>query len=120
MRDAHRHAGALSATLEYLLPGADRPFHFMYPPPDGGPWQNAGYARVPVSIRDARKGGAPARLGREGFELRHAPSAVRDFFNRDEVLRVYHPEVARIALAATGASRAFVFDHLLRQRQAGA
>ncbi|MFC6519520.1 CmcJ/NvfI family oxidoreductase [Undibacterium arcticum] len=32
---------------------------------------------------------------------------------------VYYPEVAEIALAATGASRAFVFDHLVRKREPG-
>lgn len=31
----------------------------------------------------------------------------------------YYPEVAELALAATGAKQAFVFDHLVRKREAG-
>jgi hypothetical protein len=39
---------------------------------------------------------------------------VRNFLNETEVRSVYYPEIARLARAATGASRAWVFDHTLR------
>jgi hypothetical protein len=44
---------------------------------------------------------------------------VADFFDKEEVARRYYPEVAELALSVTGASEAFVFDHLVRQRQPG-
>ncbi|MFL6675013.1 MAG: CmcJ/NvfI family oxidoreductase [Massilia sp.] len=106
-------------TLEYLLPGAQRPRTYMYPPPWGGSWENAFYQRIGVAIADARAVRAGLSIDREGFELRDAPTAVRDFHDKDEVLTVYYPEVAALALAATGASRAVVFDHLLRKREPG-
>jgi hypothetical protein len=55
---------------------------------------------------------------REGFELREARSAVRDFRDDEAVKRLYYPEVARLALEATGARHAYVFDHQVRRREA--
>jgi hypothetical protein len=107
------------AALEHLLPGTERPFNYMYQPPPGTPWQNASYERTMVAISDARAVRGALSIDREGFELRDAPTAVRDFLDKDETLKVYYPEVARIALAATGATRAFVFDHLVRKREPG-
>jgi hypothetical protein len=113
-------AGAVAAELEYVLPTSARPYNYMYPPPDGGPWQNCEYQRRTLHIGDARGGGVEASLDGAGFALLGARSAVRDFYDNDEVVRTYYPEVAELALAASGASRAFVFDHLVRQRQPGA
>jgi hypothetical protein len=42
--DAMTHT--TTATLEYLRPTPDRPYTYMYPPPDGQPWQNASYQRA--------------------------------------------------------------------------
>lgn len=105
----------ITAALEFLCPTHDRPFTYMYPPPGGQAAQNAAYERLPVTIRDAR--GADLSIDREGYVLRDAPSAVANFRDSGEVIRRYYPEVAALALAVSGASRACVFDHLVRQRQ---
>lgn len=110
----------ITAELELLHPTPDRPFTYMYPPPDGHPWQNAAYERIPVTIRDARNAvDDNPSIDREGYVLRHAPSAVDDFMNKEEVIQRYYPEMAALALAVSGASQAFVFDHLVRKRQPG-
>ena len=107
----------VTATLEFLCPTPERPYTYMYSPADGRPLQNAAYQRLPVTIRDARA--AAPSIEREGFVLHHAPSAVGDFTDRDEVVRRYYPEAAELALAVCGASQAIVFDHLVRQRMPG-
>jgi hypothetical protein len=107
----------ITAPLEFLRPTPGRPFTFMYPPPPGQPWQNAEYDRVPVLIHDARE--ADPSIDREGYVLRHAPSAVDDFTDKDQLLLRYYPEMAELALSVSGANRAIVFDHLLRKRQPG-
>jgi hypothetical protein len=112
-------AGTVSATLEYLLPTTERPFNYMYAPPEGKAWHNASYERTTVTIRDARSVRDDLSIDRDGFELHDAPTAVRDFYDRDEIVEVYYPEIAQLALAATGASHVFVFDHLLRKRESG-
>jgi len=109
---------AIATTLEYLCPTSQRPHTWMYPPPGGQPPDNADYICKPVTIRDAR--GSAASLEREGYTLRHAPSALSGFGERDDIIQRYYPEIAQLALAVSGASEAFVFDHLLRKRQPGA
>jgi hypothetical protein len=107
----------ITAALEYLHPTQHRPYNYMHQPPDGQPWQNASYDHIPVPISDARAG-APS-VEQEGYALFDAPSAVADFLDRDAVIRHYYPEATELALAASGARRAFVFDHLVRQRVPG-
>ena len=50
----------------------------------------------------------------------HYASEVRDFYDEDEVRRVYYAEAERVIAEATGASKVFVFDHTLRRRVPGA
>jgi hypothetical protein len=45
--------------------------------------------------------------------------AVKDFYDEDEVRRVYYPEAERLVAEATDASRVLVFDHTIRRRVAG-
>jgi hypothetical protein len=52
----------------------------------------------------------------EGIALVEAPSAQRDFYDEDELRRVYYPECERIVGRALGASRVIVFDHTIRRR----
>ena len=44
----------------------------------------------------------------------HQQSAVRDFWDEDEVRRIYYPEVQRVLAELTGASKVFIFDHTLQ------
>jgi hypothetical protein len=108
----------MQVELSYLLaPTAERPWHYMYRRPDGGPQHNCSFAAFKIPISDAR--GAGCSLVREGFELREAPTAVRDFTDENAVRGFYYAEVAKLALEATGARHGFVFDHQLRRREAG-
>jgi hypothetical protein len=45
---------------------------------------------------------------------------MRDFYDPDELRRVYYPEAERLVGQATGASRVVVFDHTIRRRVWGA
>ena len=59
-------------------------------------------------------------LDREGFALVRQKSAVNDFYNEDEVKKIYYPEAERLIKEATGADRVFIFDHTVRKRVQGA
>jgi hypothetical protein len=59
-------------------------------------------------------------LDHEGFELIHHETAVKDFYDDEEVEGVYYPEVERALKDATGADRVFIFDHTTRRRIPGA
>ena len=71
-------------------------------------------------IADARPILRDVSLDEEGFALVRRQSAVRDFFDDEEVRRVYYPEVERVLKQATGADRVHIFDHTVRRRVAGA
>jgi len=110
----------VEAELHYLAPMKDRPRNYTYDPPAGEPWSNAVQETHVVPIYDLRPIEADISLDREGFELIGHVSAVRDFYNDDEVRAVYYPEAERLIAEATGASRVFVFDHTVRRRVTGA
>jgi hypothetical protein len=53
-------------------------------------------------------------LERNGFELVEHRTAVKSFFDADELKAVYYREVEALIRARSGAARAVVFDHTLR------
>ncbi len=107
---------SVEADLQFLVRSGEKPRTYAFDPPDGSPRSNARYAPQRVPIRDARRQAASLALDREGFAfVRHA-SAVGDFWDEDEVRRVYYAEAERLIREATGADRVFVFDHTLRRR----
>lgn len=56
----------------------------------------------PVSITDMRSRPGGFALDREGFTLAHAPTSVRDFYDRSEVLATYSTEAADLVRSLTG------------------
>jgi hypothetical protein len=68
-----------------------------------------------VAINNAREM-AELSLDREGFMLAHRGSAVKDFYDAEEVRSVYYPEVEQLLKDVTGAARAFVFEHDVRNQ----
>src|SRR5438874_10355011 len=50
-------------------------------------------------------------LDTNGFVLVEHHTAVRDFFDADELKRVYYPEVTALIQRLSGARRVVVFDH---------
>jgi hypothetical protein len=66
-----------------------------------------------LELRNARLGEEPS-LDRQGFRLVHQQTAVRDFYDREEVEKVYYPEIEVLLEEATGAEKVVVFDHQVR------
>ncbi|MBV9829121.1 MAG: methyltransferase [Alphaproteobacteria bacterium] len=109
----------VEADLNYLAPPTERPRYYAYEiGPEDRPYMPLETHRV--KIHDMRPVAHDIALDRQGFELVEQRSAVRDFWDDDEVRRVYYPEAQRLLAEHTGASRVFVFDHLQRRRVEGA
>ena len=72
-----------------------------------------------VRIHDMRPIASEMALDRQGFALVEQRTEVRDFWDDDEVRRVYYPEAERFIADVTGARRVFIFDHLQRRRVPG-
>jgi hypothetical protein len=109
----------VSATLEYLQSSLHKPTTYMLAPPGGHTWETGDYRAMPVTIRNGRGRVDGPTLEREGFQLCRAPTAMREFTRREEIQSLYYAEMEALALALSGASRAIVFDHLVRRRAPG-
>lgn len=110
----------VSAALNYLAP-RDAPLHtYAFDPPDGGPRFNGALVEHTMTIADAREFRAgECSLGRTGFELCNAPSAVRNFWDETQLRDIAYAEAETLVRQLTGAPHARVFDHTLRRRAPG-
>lgn len=109
----------VEAELNYLGPTHERPRYYAYERDASDPPAHMPYEVRKVQIHDLRPIQRDLGLDVQGFALREQRSAVRDFWDDDEVRRVYYPEAERFIAELTGASRVFIFDHLQRRRVAG-
>jgi hypothetical protein len=110
----------VEAELNYLAPMAERPRYYTYDPEPGVQRSNAAHEAHRVRIHDMRPIQSQISLDREGFALLEQRSVVQDFWDEDEIRRVYYPEAEQLIASATGASRVLIFDHTLRRRIPGA
>jgi hypothetical protein len=69
-----------------------------------------------MNVYDGRKVAEGLTLDGQGFAFTRHESRVVNFYDPDEVQRVYYPEVAQLIKDATGATRVHVFDHNVRCR----
>lgn len=102
----------IEAGLVYLA-DLDVPPVIYYDQP-GPPRRVGNYGTFSTFVRNMRPIAGDLSLDRQGFRLIRHNSAVSDFYDAEEVTRVYYPEVADVVKAATRASRAVVFDHTIR------
>jgi hypothetical protein len=121
-RSASATVGVLpwvKAELNYLAPTRERPRTYTYDPPAGMPRSTAVNEPHIVQISDMRPVLPEVSLGTHGFDLVQHRSAVRDFYNEQEVKAVYYPEAEQLLKDVTGAERVFVFDNTVRHRVPG-
>jgi hypothetical protein len=112
---------SIEAELTYLAPTGERPRTYAYsPPPAGEPGTTTVNEPHRVRISDARPILAEISLDAEGFSLVRHRSAVRDFYNEQEVKAIYYPEAEQVLKDVTGADRVFIFDSTVRRRAPGA
>ena len=110
----------VKAELNYLASGIERPRTYAYDPPPGEPKSNIVAEPHQVPIFDGRLAARGFALDREGFELVRYPTMVRNFYDDDEVKRVYYPLAEAFIRATLRADRVVIFDHTVRRRVEGA
>jgi hypothetical protein len=72
------------------------------------------YESKAMPIRNARPLQAGLSLDREGFVLVDHATRMRDFFDLEELQRVYYAEAVELVKRVAGATRVVLFDHTLR------
>lgn len=110
----------VKAELNYLAPGIAKPRTYAYDPPDGQPKTTAHPEPHTQPIFDARSIVETFSLDRQGFALIREPSAVRNFYDDNEIRDVYYPESEALLRSKLNADRIFIFDHTVRKRVDGA
>ena len=105
----------LDATLDYFVDTGAMPVSLVGAP-GGRDTRVGGGAGEPhrVTLRNGRHEIDRFALEQNGFRFVHRPTRVRDFFDEDELRRVYYPEMVELVKAESGARRVIVFDHTLR------
>jgi len=106
----------VEAPVNYLEDTAEKPVTYLYEPPEGEPIRSGRTTKHWMKIRNGRLASNELTLDRQGFAFVRHHTQVSNFYDPEEVARVYYPEVERLLKQATGAVRVQVFDHNVRCR----
>jgi hypothetical protein len=104
----------IEATLNYIVNDGSRIFTVTAGP--GGQDVRSGGTPDPrrVTMHNGRPHVREFTLERNGFRFVRHDTKVADFYDEDEIRRVYYPEMEALIKAESGAKRVVVFDHTLR------
>jgi hypothetical protein len=104
----------IEATLNYIVDDGSKVFTIVAGP--GGSDTRSGGTPDPrrVKIHNGRPHLKEFDLETSGFRFVPHNTRVADFYDEDEIRRVYYPEMVELIKAESGAKRVVVFDHTLR------
>ena len=104
----------IEATLNYIVDDGSKVFTIVASP--GGSDARSGGASDPHRMRiyNGRPHVKEFDLETSGFRFVPHDTKVADFYDEDEIRRVYYPEMVELIKAESGAKRVVVFDHTLR------
>jgi hypothetical protein len=105
---------AVNARLNYLADATPKPVNYAYDPPAGVPRRSGKYIEQTVAVRNGREELSKLSPDTNGFFLTEHETAVKDFYDSDEVKSVYYPEVEGLLKRVTRAERVVIFDHIVR------
>jgi hypothetical protein len=104
----------IEATLNYIVNDGSRIFTVTAGP--GGQDVRSGGTPDPrrVTMHNGRPHVREFTLEHDGFRFVRHETKVADFYDEDEIRRVYYAEMEALIKAESGAKRVVVFDHTLR------
>jgi hypothetical protein len=104
----------VEAPVQYLADLSVKPVTYNPPHGTGLPKRVGNYRDFKVRVHDGRPIARDLSLDRQAFILTHHDTAVRDFYDKEEVRTAYEPEVEALIKRETGAAKVVVFDHTVR------
>src|SRR5499426_2220435 len=104
----------IEATLNYLVDTGEMPVTYVGVPGGVDTRSSSTLDARRVAIHNGRPLADRFTLDRDGFRFVRHDTKVADFFDEDQIRRVYYPEMEALVKAESGASRVVVFDHTLR------
>jgi hypothetical protein len=104
----------IEATLNYIVDDGSKVFTVTAGP--GGQDVRSGGTPDPrrVTIHNGRPHTKSFTLEGDGFRFVRHDTKIADFYEEEQIRRVYYPEMEALIKAESGAKRVIVFDHTLR------
>ena len=104
---------SVETTFTYLVNSGWKPVTYVNLPEEAKADPGT-YETRPHRVFDARPIAENLDLDREGFDLVHHDTKVMDFYDQDQLEKIYTPELEALVKKHTGAARVVVFDLTLR------
>ena len=105
---------SIEAALTYCIDTGVKPVNETMGPEDLSRKFTGALDDHPISIANGRPMRDRFELERHGFIFVDHHTAMRDFYDVEELKSVYYPEAEALVRAETGANRVVIFDHTLR------
>jgi hypothetical protein len=106
----------IDGLINYLENNGERQVAYLYEPPEGVPARSGRNIKHTLPVYNGRGVADRLTLDGQGFTFVRHETKVVNFYDPDEVRRVYYLEVAQLVKDVTGAIRVEVFDHNVRSR----
>jgi hypothetical protein len=104
----------VEADMNYIVDDGIPPVRYVDWPEEEHKAHRPAYETKRMRIENGRTCGEDFTLPTHGFRLLKRTPAIQDFYNEDEILKVYYPETEALIKEQSGAKRVYVFDHTLR------
>ena len=105
----------LDATLSYFVDTKEMPVSLVGAPGESDKRVGGGDSEPHrVTLLNGRHHADEFVFEKNGFRFVRHNTRVGDFYDEDEIRRVYYPEMEALIKAEAGAKRVVVFDHTLR------
>lgn len=120
MQQQKEQTPGIRATLYFTDPAGAPPIALVHQPGEGHDKRTGDYPPHEVTVHDGRAAPEPFTLDHDGFAFERLPTRVQNFYDEDEVKRVYYPEMDALLKRMTGAAKVVIFDHTCRIDDEGA
>ncbi len=109
-KDGNQHPGTSGQrnrgpqrAVELPAEATPKPINYAYDPPAAVPRRSGKYIERSVVVRNGREELSKLSLDTNGFVLTEHETAIKDFYDPDEVRSGYYPEVERLLKRVDGA-----------------
>ncbi len=111
---SHPVTDTIEADLNYAIDTGVKPVNETFGPDNIQRKRSGAVESKRMTIRNGRPLAGTFSLEVNGFQFVDHPTRMKDFFDKDELARVYYPEAVELVKKVSGAQRVVVFDHTLR------
>ncbi len=104
----------IEAEIVYAIDTGEKLVNETMPHGDMSRVRTGKYEHRVMPIRNGRRPAFDFDLDRNGFILTDHDTRVSDFYQPDQIISNYYPEVEKLIAEKSGASRVVIFDHTVR------